>query len=184
MDSRVRRELQRRRRRDLARPGRADDHADVDQHPGQLRADQGAREGVHDLLPRPRGRHGGRLPGARPLPLLHLLGSRPRADVPDHRHLGRREPHLRHDQVRPLHAGRIAADAGRDPGHRRSPTRASTGSWNGAFDYLTLRGFGFDTTLQFWAFRASSSPSRSRCPCGRSTPGCPMRTSRRRRPAR
>src|SRR3954453_5657451 len=30
----------------------------------------------------------------------------------------------------------------------------TTGSWNGAFDYLTLRGFGFDTTLQFWAFLA------------------------------
>jgi NADH-quinone oxidoreductase subunit M len=29
-----------------------------------------------------------------------------------------------------------------------------TGTWNGAFDYLTLRGFGFDTTLQFWAFLA------------------------------
>ena len=32
--------------------------------------------------------------------------------------------------------------------------------------------------------RASSSPSRSRCPCSRSTPGCPTRTSRRRRRAR
>ena len=30
----------------------------------------------------------------------------------------------------------------------------------------------------------SSPPSRSRCRCGRSTPGCPMRTSRRRRRAR
>src|SRR3954449_6592015 len=25
--------------------------------------------------------------------------------------------------------------------------QSATGSWNGAFDYLTLRGFGFDTTL-------------------------------------
>ena len=41
-----------------------------------------------------------------------------RADVPAHRHLGRQEPHLRHDQVRPLHPGRLAAHAGRDPGDR------------------------------------------------------------------
>ena len=32
--------------------------------------------------------------------------------------------------------------------------QSATGSWNGAFDYLTLRGFGFDPTLQFWAFLA------------------------------
>jgi NADH-quinone oxidoreductase subunit M len=28
----------------------------------------------------------------------------------------------------------------------------STGSWEGAFDYTTLVEFGFDPTLQFWAF--------------------------------
>ena len=39
------------------------------------------------------------------------------ADVPDHRHLGRAQPHLRDDQVRALHAGRVAADAGGHPGH-------------------------------------------------------------------
>jgi NADH-quinone oxidoreductase subunit M len=32
--------------------------------------------------------------------------------------------------------------------------QASTGTWNGAFDYLTLRGFGFDGTLQTLAFIA------------------------------
>ena len=32
--------------------------------------------------------------------------------------------------------------------------QAATGSWNGAFDYLTLRGFGFDGTLQILAFLA------------------------------
>ena len=77
-----------------------------------------AREGVHDLLPDPRGGHDRRLPGARHVPLLHLLGARADPDVPDHRHLGRREPDLRDDQVRPLHAGRLAADARRDPGQR------------------------------------------------------------------
>jgi NADH-quinone oxidoreductase subunit M len=32
--------------------------------------------------------------------------------------------------------------------------QAATGSWAGAFDYEVLRGFGFDTTLQFFAFAA------------------------------
>jgi len=32
--------------------------------------------------------------------------------------------------------------------------QATTGSWTGAFDYETLRGFGFDPTLQFLAFGA------------------------------
>ena len=32
--------------------------------------------------------------------------------------------------------------------------QSSTGSWQGAFDYLTLRGHGFDGTLQFFAFLA------------------------------
>ena len=155
-----------------------------DQHPGQLRADHGAREGVHDLLPRARGRHDRRLPRARHVPLLHLLGDRPRPDVPDHRHLGRREPHLRDDQVRPVHARRIAAHAGRDPGHRlhlpdRRPARGRARS--------TTRTCAASASTR----RSSSSPSpasswhsRSRCPCSRSIPGCPMRTSRRRPPAR
>ena len=30
--------------------------------------------------------------------------------------------------------------------------QAHTGSWTGAFDYEALRGFGFDPTLQFFAF--------------------------------
>ena len=32
--------------------------------------------------------------------------------------------------------------------------QTATGSWVGAFDYLTLVGFGFDPTLQFFAFAA------------------------------
>jgi NADH-quinone oxidoreductase subunit M len=32
--------------------------------------------------------------------------------------------------------------------------QAATGSWDGAFSIVTLRGFGFDTTFQFWAFLA------------------------------
>ena len=30
--------------------------------------------------------------------------------------------------------------------------QAATGTWVGAFDYLTLHAYGFDPTLQFWAF--------------------------------
>jgi NADH-quinone oxidoreductase subunit M len=30
--------------------------------------------------------------------------------------------------------------------------QSTTGSWNGAFDYEALIAFGFDPTLQFWAF--------------------------------
>jgi hypothetical protein len=36
-----------------------------------------------------------RVRGAGPVPVLHLLRSRPDPDVPDHRHLGRAQPHLR-----------------------------------------------------------------------------------------
>jgi NADH-quinone oxidoreductase subunit M len=32
--------------------------------------------------------------------------------------------------------------------------QAATGTWTGAFDYLALRAFGFDPTLQFFAFAA------------------------------
>ena len=49
---RLRHPVQARRRRAVARARRADDDADVDLHPRQLRADQDPDEGVHDLLPR------------------------------------------------------------------------------------------------------------------------------------
>ena len=98
---------------------RGPDHdPQLDQHPGLVPADQGTAQGIHDLVPDPRGRPDRRLRGPRPLPVLHLLGGRPRPDVPDHRDLGRLEPDLRDDQVRPVHPRRLAADARRDPGHR------------------------------------------------------------------
>ena len=103
----------------------------------------------------PRGRDDRRLRRARHVPLLHLLGDRPRPDVPDHRDLGRREPDLRDDQVRPLHARRVAADAGRDPGDGvRLPGRDS-GSWNGRVRLREPpRRSRFDPTLQLFAFLA------------------------------
>ena len=51
----------------------------------------------------------------------------PDPDVPDHRHLGRAAPDLRRLQVLPLHAARLGAVPGRDPGdvpadrHDRDP---------------------------------------------------------------
>ena len=66
--------------------------------------------------PAARDGHARRLHGARPLRLLHLLGTDADPDGAADRRLGQLEPGLRGDQVLPLHAGRLAADAGR---HRR-----------------------------------------------------------------
>ena len=61
--------------------------------------------------------------------------------------------------------------------------------WAGAFDFIALREYagttGFADGLQLLSPSPRSSwPSRSRSRCSRSTPGCPTRTSRRRRRAR
>ena len=68
---------------------------------------------------------------------------------------GGAEPHLRDDEVRPLHARRLAADAGGDPGHGVHATRPATGTWDGAFDLLTLARRSASTrTLQLLCFVA------------------------------
>ena len=100
----------------------------------------------------------------------------PDPDVPDHRDLGRAAAHLLGLQVLPLHAGRLGPVPDRHPGHvpadrhHRHPDadrgRASTRSCSA--------GCGW----------RCSPPSRSRCRCGRSTPGCRTRMSRRRPRAR
>ena len=51
--------------------------------------------------------------GARPVPVLRLLGGDADPDVPDHRRLGRRRPGLRRVQVLPLHPGRERRVPGR-----------------------------------------------------------------------
>ena len=90
VDPGVRDPVQARRRRALADPRRPDDDAVVDRDPVLVRPDQGPHQALHDVVPHPRGRPHRGLRRARPVPLLHLLGDRPRPDVPDHRDLGRR----------------------------------------------------------------------------------------------
>ena len=59
--------------------------------------------------------HAGRVPGARFLPVLRVLGSDAAADVLPDRHLGRAAARIRRHQVLPVHAGRQRADADRHP---------------------------------------------------------------------
>jgi NADH-quinone oxidoreductase subunit M len=49
-----------------------------------------------------------------------------------------------------------------------------------SLNIVDLASQDYGHTFQMWAFAAFSSPSRSRFRSGRSTPGCPMPTSRRR----
>ncbi len=124
--------------------------------------------------------HAGRLHVARFLPLLPVLGSDARPDVFPDRRVGQRPPALCGDQILPVYAGRIGADAAGDPGALLQRARRSAS-----------RPFSKRRTLLLLASQlaahgssgASSSPLRSRCRCSRSTPGCPTRTPKRPRPA-
>ena len=60
------------------------------------------------------GRHSRRVLGARPVPVLLLLGNDADPDVSADHHLGSRKPHLRRHQVLSVHPGRRAADAALD----------------------------------------------------------------------
>ena len=113
---------------------------------------------------------------ARSVAVLSVLRGRPDPDVPHHRRLGRQAARLRGVQVLPLHAARLAADAARDHGdvlvRQARPTSPCCCTRNSR--PACRNGCGW----------RSSPRSRSRCRCGRSTPGCPTRMSRRRPPAR
>ena len=87
-------------------------HADL--HRCELGRDPGTRPGIYGRVSRHRIADDRHVRGAGPVPVLHLLRSRPDPDVSDHRHLGRREPDLRELQILPLHAARLRADADRD----------------------------------------------------------------------
>ena len=79
-----------------------------------------ARKAYYALLAAARGRHHRRVRLARLLPLLRVLGDHAAPDVLPDRDLGRPAARVRGDQVLPLHAGRLGADAGRD---RRAAAR-------------------------------------------------------------
>src|SRR6185369_2616074 len=86
-------------------------HADC--HSFHLDRGRGEGEGVHDLPPSAGGRHARRVHLARPVPLLHLLGSHADPHVFHHRHLGRETEDLRGGKVLHLYHGRFRAHAGR-----------------------------------------------------------------------
>jgi hypothetical protein len=145
-------------------------------------------QGIHDRLPGAGRADDRRLHRAGSGAVLPVLRGRADPDVPDHRHLGRQGPHLCGLQVLPLYLPRLGADAGGDDRHvshgRHHRYRAAAG-------LTTSR----PRPIACWALRSSaarrrccswpSSPaSRSRCRCGRSIPGCPTPTFRRRPPVR
>ena len=98
----------------------------------------GSWESVHKktrafciVRPAARERDDRRLRLARSVPVLRVLGRDADPDVLPHRHLGLRPPHLRGDQVHPLHDGRQRADAAGDPRPRvpaQHGDRAATAS--------------------------------------------------------
>ena len=73
-------------------------------------------------------RHARHVPGARFLPVLHLLGSDAAADVLPHRRLGRAAARVRGHQVLPVHAARQRVHPDRAVGAFTSPTCAISSS--------------------------------------------------------
>ena len=91
---------------------------------------------------------------------------------------------LRRDQVLPLHAGRLGADAARHPGPLL-PVASGLPGFEADRHLRRRRSLVPDGAQParrapvLGLPRPSSSASRSRCRCSRSTPGCPTPTSRR-----
>ena len=93
-------------------------------------------EGVPRADPDPRDRHERHVHRPGPDPLLRVLRDRAAPDVLHDRRLGRPEPRVRVDQVLPVHAVRLGADAAELPGallqgrRRRRTSRASQHSFD------------------------------------------------------
>ena len=129
------------------------------------------------------------LPG--PLPLLRVLGSDAGADVLPDRRLGRPAAALRGDQVLPVHAGGVGADAARHHRalllqHDRVPRVQGPRQRADVLDRDADggRAAGCRRSCRSGSSSRSSWASRSRCRCSRSTRGCPTPIPRRRRRAR
>ena len=114
---------------------------------------------------------------ARLVPLLPLLGARAGADVPAHRHLGRPAARVRGDEVLDLHGARRRLHARRHSGALLCCRAAavSTCSRSAAAQLRAARCQLAAFVLLFVGVRGQDPRS------SRSTPGCPTRTSRRRR---
>src|SRR5450759_791425 len=98
-----------------------------------------------------------RLHGARFLPLFRFLGSDAGADVSADRYLGRPQQALRRDQVLPVHAAGLRADAAWHPvpllpppyGYWRFHVPHSRALSNGAADSIPLRHLALRRLL-YW----------------------------------
>ncbi len=115
MDSGIRHQLLRRRRRHQPAARRAHGLPDADSAPQLVGVGPPAHPGVRDLHPAARERDDRRVRVARSVPVLRVLGRDAGADVLPHRHLGLRPPHLRGDQVPAVYDGRQRPDAAGDP---------------------------------------------------------------------
>ena len=182
LDSQLRHQLcGRRRRHQPAAPA-------ADRLPDAAGASQlvevGAQEdpGVLHLRAAARERDDRRVRLSGSLPLLRLLGRHAHPDVFPHRDLGLRAAHLRRRQVHSLHDRRQRADAAGD--HRPRLAAQHTRRAVQLRPAGAVRSASPCRTCSSGSSWRSRSPLRSRCRCFRFTPGCPTRTSRRRRPAR
>ena len=83
----------------------------------QLQLHPGEGAGLLRAPARAHHRYAGRVPGARSLRLLRVLGAHAHPDVLPHRGVGRAAPAVRRHQVLPVHVRWFAAHAGGDPDH-------------------------------------------------------------------
>ena len=115
LDSRAGRALSHRHRRHQPAAGDAH-HADgLHRHALLLERHSGPRQGILRHVPAAADGHDRRIPLARFLPVLHLLGTGAGAHVLHHRSVGRSAEAVRGHQVLPVHAGRLGADAAGHP---------------------------------------------------------------------